>query len=128
MRMVHQVLSPCVQHGQEADLRAQVLWVSGDSAKCFRRRPEQDVLNHGLVLEGDDLDLRRYREHDVEVGHVEQFRLTILQPPGSCETLAFWTVPVPARVVGYTLGESNARKCWRRERNRDPTLSGAKMF
>jgi hypothetical protein len=27
MRVVHQVLPPRVQHGQEADLRAQMLWI-----------------------------------------------------------------------------------------------------
>ena len=41
----------------------------------------------------------RHREHDVEVGHVEQFRLTVLQPLGPCETLALRAVPVAARVV-----------------------------
>jgi len=92
-----------VQHGQEADLRTQMLRIGGNGAQRLRRRPEQDVVNHGLVLKGDDLDLRRNREHDVEIGHVEQFRLTVLQPLGSCETLAFWTVPVPAGVVGDAL-------------------------
>jgi LigD-like primase-polymerase len=104
MWMVHQVLPPRVQHGQEADLRAQMFRIGGDGAQCLRRRPEQDVVNHGLVLEGDDLDLRRHREHDVEVRHVEQFRLTILQPLRSCDTLAFWTVAVPTGVVGRTTG------------------------
>ena len=53
MRVVHQVLPPGVQHGQEADLRAQMLRIGGDGAQCLRRRPEQDVVDHGLVLEGD---------------------------------------------------------------------------
>ena len=45
----------------------------------------------------------RHGEHDVEIRHVEQFRLTVLQPLGSCETLAFWTIPVAAGVVGDAL-------------------------
>ena len=36
-------------------------------------------------------------------GHVEQFRLTVLKPLGACEALAFWTMAVPAGVIGDTL-------------------------
>ncbi len=99
VRVVQQVLPPGVQHAQEADLRAQMLWVGGDGAQRLRRRPEQDVVDHGLVLERDGRDRFRHGEHDVEVGHVEQFRLAVLQPLGPCETLALRTVPVTARVV-----------------------------
>src|SRR5271169_6526652 len=53
--------------------------------------------------EGDDLDLLRHREHHVEVGYVEQFGLTVLEPLSPCETLAFRTVAISARVVGHTL-------------------------
>ena len=103
MRVMQQVLPPGVQHGQEADLRPQMLWISGDVAQRLRGRPEQDVVDHGLVLERDDLDLRRHGEHHVEVGHVEQFRLTVLEPLRACETLALRAVPVAARVVGDAL-------------------------
>ena len=41
----------------------------------------------------------RHGEHDVEVGHVEQFRLTVLQPLGPRETLALRAVAITARVV-----------------------------
>ena len=61
MRVMQQVLPPGVQHAQEADLRAQMLWIGGDVAQRLRRRPEQDVVDHGLVLERDDLDLRPAR-------------------------------------------------------------------
>ena len=53
-------VSPGVQHGEEADLRAQMLRVGGDGAQRLRRRPEQDVVDHGLVLERDDGDLVRH--------------------------------------------------------------------
>src|ERR1700730_545765 len=43
------------------------------------------------------------REHDVEVGHVEQFGLTVFEPLSPCETLAFRTVAISARVVGHPL-------------------------
>ena len=40
---------------------------------CSRSRPHYGA---ACVLERDDLDLRRHGEHDVEVRHVEQLRLT----------------------------------------------------
>ena len=57
VRMVQQVLSPGVQHTKEANLRAQMLRIGGDGAQRLRRRPEQDIVDHGLVLERDGVDL-----------------------------------------------------------------------
>ena len=45
MRVVQQILSPAVQHAEETDLRAQMLWIGGDDAQCLRRCPEQDVVD-----------------------------------------------------------------------------------
>jgi hypothetical protein len=116
--VVQQILSPGMQHAQETDLRAQMLWIGprsgpmprqavsrlgGDDTQCLRRCPEQDVVDDGLVLERDDLDLLGNGEHNVEVGHVEQFRVTVLEPLSPCETLAFRTVSISARVVRHTL-------------------------
>src|SRR6266853_1822624 len=41
MRMVLKGLPPGVQHTQEADLRAQMLWIGGDLTQRLRRRSEQ---------------------------------------------------------------------------------------
>ncbi len=75
-----------------------MLWIGGDLAQRLRGRLEQDVVDHGLVLEGDDLDLLGHGEHHVEVGHVEQFRLTVLEPLGPCEALALRAAAITARV------------------------------
>src|SRR5271168_5073287 len=80
-----------------------MLWVGGDLMQRLRRRPEQDVVDHGLVLERDRGDLVRHREHYVEIGHVEQLCLTVFEPLGAGETLALRTVPITARVVRDTL-------------------------
>src|SRR5580692_13015002 len=39
----------------------------------------------------------------MEIRHLEQFRLAVFQPLGSCETLALRAVTVTARVVGDAL-------------------------
>ena len=92
-----------MQHAEEADLGTKMLGVGGDGAQRLRRRLEQKIVHHGLVLERDGLDLRRHREHDVEVRHVEQFRLAVLQPLGTRKALALRAVAISARVVRDTL-------------------------
>src|SRR6516164_6595766 len=97
--VVQQVLSPCVQYTEEADLGSQMFWIGSNGAQRLRRRPKQDVVNHCLVLECDNLDLHRHGEHDVEIRHVEQLRLPVRNPLGARQALALRTVPVTARVV-----------------------------
>jgi hypothetical protein len=101
--VMQEILPPGVQHTEEADLGAEMLGIHCDGAQGLRRRPEQDIVDHGLVLERDGGDQVRHREHHVEVGHVEQFRLTVLEPLGASETLALRAVSIATRVVGDTL-------------------------
>ena len=81
------------------DRTGEMLWIGGDLTQRLRPRSEQDIVDNGLVLEGDDLDLLGHREHDVEVGHVDQFGLTVREPLGARETLALWATFIAARVV-----------------------------
>jgi hypothetical protein len=66
-----------------------MLGIGGDRAQSLRHCPEQDVIDRGLILKRDSGDLVRHREHDVEARHVEQLRLTILQPLGPGEPWHF---------------------------------------
>lgn len=52
MRVILEVLAPRVQHGQEADLRPEVLLIDCDRLQGRRGRPEQDVVDRSRVLEG----------------------------------------------------------------------------
>ena len=103
VRMVQEILSPRVQHTEKTDLRAEMLRVGGDPAQRLRRRTEQNIVDDNLVLECDGGDQLRHGEHDMEVGHVEQFRLPVIEPLGACETLALGAVSVTTRVVSDTL-------------------------
>ena len=51
--MVQQVLAPGVEHGEEADLGAQVPGIGRDRAQGLGRRAEQDAVDDLLVLVGD---------------------------------------------------------------------------
>src|SRR5271169_586857 len=83
-----------------ADLRTEALGVRGDRQQRLGARLEQEVVDDGLVLVGDDADLRRQREHDVEIGHLQQLGLARLQPLPRLRSLALWAMPVAAGVVG----------------------------
>ena len=53
MRMMKQVLAPGVQHGEEADLGAQVLGIGSDGAQGLGGGAEEQAVDERLVLIGD---------------------------------------------------------------------------
>ena len=97
--MKGQILPPGVKHSEEADLRAKMLGIGGNRAQGLGGRLKQDIVEGGLVLKGDCSDFLRHGKNDVEVLSVEQFGLTVFQPLGASQRLAFWTTAVPARVI-----------------------------
>jgi len=66
--MVGERRAPGVENRKDADARTQVLGIGRDGDRGLGGSLEQDVVDHGLVVIGDVGDLRRQREHDVEVG------------------------------------------------------------
>src|SRR5215469_12642256 len=101
--MVQQVLSPGVEHSEEADLGSQVFRISGNGAQSFRSSPEEKVVHHFLVLESDGSHLFRQSEDNVEVFGIEELRLTILDPLGARQGLAFRAMTVATTIVGISL-------------------------
>jgi hypothetical protein len=65
--MMHEVLSPGVQHGKEAYLCAEVSGVGSNLVQCLRSSTEKDVVNHPLVLQRKAGDFLRDGENDMEV-------------------------------------------------------------
>ena len=63
--MVGERRAPGVQHGGEADARAQMLRVGGEGGQRLGGGPEQEVVDGGLVLERDGADRGRQGEDDV---------------------------------------------------------------
>ena len=80
MRVMHQILSPCVQDGDEADLGAQVFGVSANGAQRLGGGAKQDVVHHSLVLVRDRRNLLRHGEDDVEILNRQQFSLPFFKP------------------------------------------------
>ena len=59
--------SPGVQHGGDANAGAEMLGVGRDRHHRLGGRPEQEIVDHRLVLIGDVPDWRWQCEDDVEV-------------------------------------------------------------
>jgi hypothetical protein len=75
----------------------------GDHLQRLGRGPEQDVVDHGLVLVRDGRDLGRHGEDDVEVLHGQQLGAPLLQPLLAHQRLALRAVAIPAAVVSDAL-------------------------
>ena len=64
MRMMDERLAPGVQDGEEADLGAEVAGVGGYRAERLGDSPEEESVDHGLVLGADLGDGRGHGEDD----------------------------------------------------------------
>jgi hypothetical protein len=99
MRMVLHRLTPAVQHGDAADLGAEMARVGRDEAQRLGGGAEQDGVDRRLVLEGDGRHRGRQGEDHVEIGNGQQLRLPRGDPGFPSPTLAFGTVTVLAGFV-----------------------------
>ena len=97
--MMQQGLTPGVQHGKEADLGTQMLGIGGDGSQGLGRGPEENAIDHPLVLVSDSGNLFRHGEDDVKVLGLEDLGKTILNPVSASQRLALWAVPITAAVV-----------------------------
>jgi hypothetical protein len=80
MDMGMMMLSPGVQHSEKANLGPEMSGIGCNGARGHGCGPEQDVVDHGLVLKSDLGD---------GAG-------TCIEPFGARQNLALWTVPVAA--------------------------------
>src|SRR5215471_13402096 len=99
MRMMEERLPPSVEHGQEAELGAEMLGIGGDYAQGLGGGAEEDAVDGCLVLMVDGGDRRRQCEDNVKVGRRQKLRLAIFQPLSAGQRLAFWAMSVAARIV-----------------------------
>ncbi len=98
--MLSQGLAPSVEHREESDLGAKVLGVSSDLEEGLRRRAEERLVDHALVLKRQGSNLLREGKDDVEVRHWQEVVLARLEPLAATGGLALGTMPVGTAVVG----------------------------
>lgn len=92
--------SPCVKHGGDADLCAEVLRVGRNRHHGLCRSLEQQIIDQRLVGKGNGGNLGRQGKHDVEVSDRQQIGFARCQPCARRTALAPGAVPVTTRVVG----------------------------
>ena len=78
--MVRQRRAPGVEHGGDADARAEMARVGGDGEHGLRRRPEQQVVHNRLVVQGDVGEFGGNAEDDVEISDRQQVGFALGQP------------------------------------------------
>ena len=96
MRVMHQGLSPGVQHGEKPDRGAEMPRVRGDRAQGVRGRAEEDAVDDRFVLQGDLGDRLGHGEDDVEVFTGEEVGGAVLDPRGAGQRLAAGAMPIAA--------------------------------
>ena len=101
--MMVQGLAPGMQDPEEADLRAQVLGIPGNRLERCGHGLKQQRIDHPRMLQGERTQLGRKRKDHMAVGHVQELPLARGEPGDLGTALAFWTVPIAARVIADLL-------------------------
>jgi hypothetical protein len=94
-----QVLTPGMEHGQEADGCAQESRVCRSLQQSLGGGAEQDGVGLSVVLKRQAADLIGQSEHDVEIGDREKLGLPLLEPSCACRGLALWAMAIAAGVI-----------------------------
>jgi len=97
--VMEQILAPGMEHGQKADLGAEVFGIKGNSGERLRSGRKENVVDGALVLQGEMGQLLRECKDNMEVLNWQQVRQTVFEPTRLSERLTLGTVPIAARVV-----------------------------
>jgi len=101
VKMIHKVLSPCVQDTEKTYLDPQMFGVSGEFDKSFTNGAKQDVVKDSLIPQGKRIEFRRDGKDHMEVLDWKEGFFPLLEPFFFLEKLTFWAMPVSTRVVRY---------------------------
>ena len=88
-----------MEHGHAANPGPQATRIGGKTIHRLRRRPEQDRIDGGLVLERHRGNGGWHCKDDVKVGNRQQFGLARRQPGLPCRALALFTAKVGTMAV-----------------------------
>ena len=86
-----------MKDGGEADLSAETMpGISGELMECFGGGAKENVVDDRLVAQRDGVELMRHGEDHMEVVGRQDTLVTLLQPPGLVQGLAFGAMPIAA--------------------------------
>ena len=101
--MKEEILSPTVEHGEEADLGAQMLGIGSDGRQGLGCGSEQNAVDEIFVLVCNGGDRFGEGEDDMKIRGRENFRFPFFDPFGTCQGLALGAMSVAAAIVSVTL-------------------------
>ena len=78
--MKHQVLSPTMEHGKEADLGAEMFGIGRDGGQGLGCGSEQDAVDDIFVLVSHDGDRFGESENDMKIGSRENLCFSLFDP------------------------------------------------
>ena len=103
MRVQEEILSPTVEHGEEADLGAQMFGIGSDGGQSLGRGSEQNTVEEIFVLVSNGGDRFGEGEDDMKIRSRENFRFPFFDPFGTRQGLALGAMSVAAAIVSVTL-------------------------
>jgi hypothetical protein len=94
-----ELLTPGVQHTEEADLCTQAERIASHFEKCLRTGTEQEIVEYLLVLQDQWRQPAGQCEHNVQVAGREKLSSTRRNPSFASRRLTLWAVPIAAAVI-----------------------------
>src|SRR5215510_799562 len=98
--MVVQRLAPGMQHGEESDLRPQMVRIACHGQEGLGHRLKEEVIHHPRVLECEWAEGMREGKHHMDIGHVEQLRFAGREPGGLRAAWTLGAMPITTGVIG----------------------------
>ncbi len=103
MRVVEKLLRPCVQDGEHADHATDMAWIAGKFDDGLGGGLHQHGVTVTLVGAQDLPEFLGHGHGDVEVAGRQHLGLARIEPAFGLVSVAFWTTPVFAGMVGEDL-------------------------
>src|SRR5262249_37473628 len=98
--MVVQRLAPGMQHGEESDLRPQMVRIACHGQEGLGHRLKEESIQHPRVLEPEWAEGMREGKHHMDVGDVEQLCFASREPGGLCPAWTLGAMPIATGVIG----------------------------
>src|SRR6516162_1256642 len=98
--MSEKSLAPSVENCHKADVGAQVFGISRDLEEGLGGSAKQQAVHQNLILHGQGSQKVGQSKDDMKVGNGQEFGGALFQPALTSCCLAFWAMPIQARVIG----------------------------
>ena len=98
--MVVQCLPPGMQHGEESDLRPQMVRIACHGEEGLGHRLKEEGIHPPRVLEREGTEGMRESKHHMDVGHVKQLSFASRKPGRLRPTWTLGTMPIATGVIG----------------------------